>query len=151
MLDIAESEAKVLLSGKLRCINCEPWIPHKVSKFLSTASAGTVDSQGINPGIIVTLDYFLHPLTQIKHYKFSVFKQRPYGLERVYQLDVRQSKKPLRDVHSKPHEHFGDKRTDGDDGWSLWSYYEALEYFCTRTNISFEPPVKTPDEAFKLT
>jgi hypothetical protein len=113
MLDIAESEAKALLSEELRCINCEPWIPHKVSKFLSTASAGTVDSQGINPGIIVTLDYYLHPLTQFKHYKFSVFKQRPYGLDRVYQLEVRQNNKPLRDAHSKPHEHFGDKRTDG--------------------------------------
>ncbi len=63
---------------------------------------------------------------------------------------MRHSKKPMRDAHSKSHEHFGDKRTDGDDAWSLWSYYDALNYFSKRTKIIFEPPVQTPDEAFKL-
>lgn len=150
MLDIKESEAKALLAEELRCIDCELWIPHKVNKFLSSASAGTINNQGISPGIIVELDYYLHPLTQIKSYKFSVFKQRPYGRDRIYQLDVRQSKKQIRDAHSKSHEHFGDKRIEGDDAWSLWSYHEALKYFCERTKIIFEPPVQIPDEAFKL-
>ena len=151
MLDIPESEARALLAQGLRCINCEPWTPHKVNKYLSTASAGTLDSQGINTGIIVSLDYSLHPVTHFKTYKFGVFKQRPYGLDRVYMLEMSQSKKPLKDGHKKPHEHFGDTRAIGDDAWSLWSYYDALNYFCERTKITFEPPVQTPEEAFKLT
>lgn len=150
MLDIPESEAKALLAHGLRCIDCETWIPHKVNKFLSTACAGTLDNQGVSPGIIVVLEYYLHPVTQLKRYKFSVFKQRPYGLDRVYQLEVTQSKKPLKDAHTKPHEHFGDTRTNGDDGWSLWSYDEALNHFCERTKITFEPPIQTPEETFKL-
>lgn len=150
MLDIAEPEAKALLSEPLDCIDCEPWVPHKVVSFLNTASAGTVNSQGISPGIIVELNYSYNPLTHCKHYKFSVFKQRHYGKDRVYQLDIKQTKKPLRDAHAKPHEHFGDIRTDGDDAWSFWSYYEALDYFCMRTKITFVPQVQSPDDAFKL-
>ena len=150
MFDIPESEAKALLDQGSCCINCEPWIPHKIIRFLSTATAGTLDGQGVSQGIIVSLDYYSHPLTQIKRYKFSVFKQRPYGLDRVYQLDVIQSKKTLKDAHAKPHEHFGNTRVTGEDAWSLWGYYDALNYFCERTKITFEPPVQTPDEAFKL-
>lgn len=151
MLDIPESEARALLDQGLRCINCEPWTQHKVNKYLSTASAGTLDSQGIKTGIIVFLAYSLHPVTHFKTYKFGVFKQRPYAPERVYMLEVTQSRKPLKDSHKKPHEHFGDARVIGDEAWSLWSYYEALSYFCERTKITFEPTVQTPEEAFKLT
>ena len=150
MRDIPEAEARDLLIDELRCINCEPWVPLKLSKHTSSASAGTLDSQGANTGIQVDLMYYLHPTTQVKRFVFSVYKQRPYGLERIYQLDVR-TQKNLKDSHAKPHEHFGDRRIDGDDSWAVWSYDDALIHFCKSTKIKFEPSVKSPEDAFKLT
>ncbi|MNT30549.1 hypothetical protein D3C72_1663480 [compost metagenome] len=110
-------------------------------------SCGLLDANGRSAKLIVELRFRRSSKTNVAQYVFSVFRRvLPKGLERVYQLDVMQWPKPVRDQHQMPHEHFGNERNLGDDSWAKWSYDEVLAYFCARTNITFVPPVPHPEE-----
>jgi hypothetical protein len=72
-----------------------------------------------------------------------------WGTEGVYQLDVQQYAKPLKNTHDMPNEHMGNQRIDGRSEWANWPFEDVLRYFTERTHIDFEPPVMHP-ENFEL-
>jgi hypothetical protein len=145
MNDISESEARALLTKTLFCEDCESWKICKDSTYTHKCGSGLLDGQGVNVSLLVELSHFRHPITKQIRYVFSVFKKHPYGLDRVYQLDVLQCKKTIKNRHSKPHEHIGNKRIEGHDTWSNWSYDDCLRHFCNKTNITFNPAIQSPD------
>lgn len=81
--------------------------------------------------------------TQIKHFLFSVDRPRPYPA-RVYQLEIRNCPKALRDLHQWPHEHFGSSEREACLEWKDWSFHAAFEYFKDRANIKFDPNLPDP-------
>jgi hypothetical protein len=78
------------------------------------------------------------------HYLFTVFKFEYGGLRRVYQLDVLQNGRKMRDAHSMPHEHIGRDRVAGDVAWATIKYDEALGLFCSRTNLTLISDLPDP-------
>lgn len=148
MKDIPESEALSKLNSPKRCVDCS-WQPLKTPSHSMTASVGLIDSNGTRIGLLAELIYQNHPLVGTTTYKFGVFSQHPYGLQRVYMLEIRQFKKPIKNTHQLPHEHIGDKRVNGSDIWATWGYYDVLKHFCNRTNITFDPDLLSPT-AFEL-
>jgi hypothetical protein len=99
--------------------------------------------------VSVKMMYKVGRKTRMKHYLFTIFRRETYGLERIYQLEVTQSVRPIKDLHKRSHEHMGDSRTIGDAGWDKWSYDEVLARFCQMTNLSFAPTPPHP-EHFEL-
>lgn len=87
--------------------------------------------------------------TGIVNYVFSVFKRTPHSLDRIYQLDVRQSKRPIKNLHDRSHVHIGALRVSGLKEWSQWEFEDVLDYFCTSTNITMSPGPVHP-EHFEL-
>lgn len=149
MNDVDFAEAQRLLGQELRCEDIEDWHPEKLQPDTCSCSGGLLRTDGISAKMLIELIYRRSPKTGMVLYKFSVFLQHPWGLERVYQLDIRKAKRPLKDAHSRPHEHFGNQRVDGDYLWSSWTFTEAMGYFVLRTGIHFEPPANDP-EHFEL-
>lgn len=99
---------------------------------------------GSRAGLIVAIDYSYRPNTQTKIYQFGIFRGQLGGRQRVYQLTVKQTRKPIKDQHALPHEHFGDKRLPCPAGSSSWSFDDALAYFAERTNLTFRPQIEDP-------
>lgn len=145
MNDVEFSEAIRLLSQPLRCEDIEFWRSEKQQPDTWSCSGGLLKVDGVSAAMLVELIYRRSQKTGIVLYKFSVFLQHAWGLERVYQLEVRQAKRPLKDVHSRPHEHFGDQRTLGEPSWSTWTFHDTLRHFEQRTGIEFDPLVQEPD------
>lgn len=147
MSKVTLSEAKDLLSQPLTCEDSPDWSPTKGVKGLLSTSCGLLDSNGKSTKLIAELQYRRSAKTNVIRYVFSVYqRQLPKGLERVYQLDVPQWPRPVKDLHQLPHEHVGDERNLGADYWSKWQYEDVLEYFCTQTNITFMPDMPHPEE-----
>ena len=149
MNDIKEAEASSLLSAPSRCEDCDEWSPIKTQPGSFTTGAGVLDSDGLGRRLFVQLDYRSSKKTRSTKYIFTVFKRQPYGNDRVYQLEVYQVPKQLKDMHKRSHEHFGDKRTLGDESWNDWEYDDVINYFVSRTNIAFYPLPPHP-EHFQL-
>lgn len=149
MNDIKEAEARALLSHPLKCEDCDDWQPIKTQPGSFTVGAGVVDASGLGTRLYVQLDYRNSRKTQSIKYIFTVFKRQPYGSERVYQLEILQVPKQLKDLHKRSHEHFGDARSKGDASWNDWEYDDVISYFVSRTNIEFCPRPPHP-EHFQL-
>lgn len=149
MNDVDFAEAQRLLGQPLRCEDIECWHPEKQQPDTWSCSGGLLKGDGVSAKMLVELIYRRSPKTGVVLYKFSVFLQHPWGLERVYQLDIRQTKRPLKDAHARPHEHFGDQREAGDAHWSHWTFAEVMDHFSLRTGIQFVPPAADP-EHFEL-
>jgi hypothetical protein len=149
MIDLPESEARQLLNQELSCIDSPTWMPIKVQPGTSQIEVGVIDSSGHSARLLVQLIYKRSPKTKRISYRFSVFKRQPYGLERVYQLAIEQWPTQIKDLHTKSHEHFGDRRTIGHQSWDNWTFEEEILYFCQKTNIKFSPPISHP-ENFEL-
>jgi len=149
MKDIPKEEALSLLARPMFCEDPDDWEPVKLQAGTVILRAGLVDIDGLSAQLQAELMFRRSHKTGITMYKFTVFKRQPYGLERVYQLDVVQSKVRIKDTHSLPHEHIGTSREQGDASWATWGYDEVLAHFCARTNISFKPPPNHP-EFFQL-
>lgn len=149
MNTLQESEAIALLSQPATCIDIGDWISNRQQPDTWECTSGVLNAENVRTGLIVELAFRRSQKTQKVHYKFSVFRQTLWGLERVYQLDIQQFKKPLRNAHDVPHEHVGDRRVCGDATWGQWTFHEALQYFTERTKINFSPEVPHP-EAFEL-
>ncbi|WP_238920911.1 hypothetical protein [Achromobacter xylosoxidans] len=147
MNNVTAEEALALLSSPLICEDCPDWVPGKELKGLLSTSCGLLDSTGRSAKLVAELRFRRSSKTHVAQYVFSVFRRTlPRGLERVYQLDILQWPKPVKDLHQMPHEHFGNERIQGDDSWSKWTYDEVLAHFCARANITFVPPVPHPEE-----
>lgn len=150
MRDIPEVEARALLRAPLRCEDCGSWQPLKMSPDTMVLGAGILDVDGVGARMQLELSYRCGHKTKIKMYVFTVFKRNPYGSERVYQLAVTQSSKPIKDAHRKSHEHYGDARIIGQASWEHWDFDAVLAHFCMRTGIVFDPQPPHP-EHFELT
>lgn len=116
---------------------------------LVQTAMGLVDADGLGTRLQVGLRFHRSMKTKLSHHIFTVYKQEPHGLERVYQLEVRQFPKTVKDEHLRPHEHWGKARYVGQESWATWSYEQILAYFCEQTKIVFKPPPEHP-EAFEL-
>lgn len=111
---------------------------------------GVLDEDGVGVQMYVELMYRHSHKTSLTSYKFTLFKRHRYGKDRVYQLDVTQTRKPVKDAHALSHEHMGASKSPGDASWASWGYDEVLAHFCERTNITFRPLPLHPDH-FQLT
>lgn len=149
MHTVAFDEASGLLARPLTGEPPSDWLPAKSQIETFEMTCGLLDEDGAHTRLHVELAYRRSAKTGLKRFKFSVFLRQRYGIERVYQLDVLQSKKAIRDKHSMPHEHFGDRRTNGTESWQNWTFEEILGHFQKRTNIIFRPPPSHP-EHFEL-
>lgn len=149
MNDIPESEARALLSTSKFCELDGEWHPENVQPGTYVISAGLVDAEGLGTRMVVELRFRRGHKTGIIRYVFGVFKRNPHGSDRVYQLDVMQSKKPIKNLHDKSHEHIGAFRVSGQDSWVKWQFKDVLEYFCKTANITMSPGPVHP-EHFEL-
>lgn len=143
MINISESEAIAILSQPKFCFDCT-WTPIKTQSYAMEASVGLVDIDGKRIGLLVQLIYQMHPTVGLTKYLFTLFSQKINGLERVYQIEVKQYKKMIKSLHQLPHEHIGSKRVNGSDTWSSWGYDDVLAHFERKTNIVFTPKVVHP-------
>lgn len=149
MNNIPESEARELLATASVCEFEGEWMPEKVSPGTFTTSAGLVDAEGVGRQMTVKLFFRRSQKTGIVKYVFSVYKRTPYSLDRIYQLDVTHTRKPIKNLHDMSHEHIGSLRRNGNESWSRWKFEDVLEYFCIATNIKMSPGPDHP-ESFEL-
>lgn len=149
MQDIPEAEARSILSGAKQCEDSPDWAPLKTQPDTFEIGIGVLDLLGRGTGLYVQLHYRHSQKTKIIRYRFSVFRRQPYGVERVYQLQVNHFPVPVHDVHQRSHEHIGQLRVVGDARWANWRYDEVIAYFCKQTNIAFVPDLSHP-EHFQL-
>lgn len=94
----------------------------------------------------VRLDFRNSAKTGVRKFILTVFKQNPYGLDRIYQLEIVQSRRPIKDLHERSHEHMGSSRLPGKESWGGWAFSDVLRYFWQQTNVTFCPPPPDPEE-----
>jgi hypothetical protein len=150
MQNIPEAEARSLVSRPLICEEIDEWEPLKVQPGTSACGVGVLDESGQSVRMYVEFIHRASHKTKITIYLFTLFKRQAYGKERVYQLEVTQTPKRVKDLHKLSHEHMGSLRTLGGVDWADWDYDDVLAHFCAATNITFRPKPSHPDE-FKLT
>ncbi|HEU4374331.1 MAG TPA: hypothetical protein VFS02_12620 [Telluria sp.] len=143
MPNIAEAEARLLLSRPLHCEGAA-WTSRRHPQEGHIFSAGLLDDSGSATSMFVELAFIQDATAARARYIFSVFLRKRYGQERVYQLDVIQESRRSKDTHRRSHEHIGDLRLTGPARWDNWSYHEVLNYFCAQTNIIFDPVLPSP-------
>lgn len=147
--DLEYSEALKLFEQLRICEDADDWAPDKNQRDCWTLTCGVVNKDtNSRAGLLVELTFRRSHKTKSVWYKFTVFKQHPWGLERAYQLDILQYAKKIA-THDMPHEHMGSKRIDGDQSWLNWDFSEVLARFTEQTNIEFNPQVDHP-EIFEL-
>ena len=144
MKDIPESEAKKYLNGPLMCQDAEEWNPLATQTGTYEISAGVLDGDGARTALQVQLVYRSTQKTKMTRYIFSVFNRQPWGIERVYQLDIQQSPRPIEVKHNLPHEHFGDRRIDLPKNTGSWSFEDCMKQFSQQTGIVFVPIIEHP-------
>ena len=145
MYDIPEPEARQLLSQPLKCQDAAGWNSAGVQRGSRGLQSGLVDRSGQPTGLYVDLFYFRRPHPLLVSYRFTVLRRNRSGVERVYQLTVNQSAKPIKDKHRQSHEHVGASRHTGTAKWQKWSYDEVLAYFCAKANVTFVPVPVHPE------
>ncbi|WP_426173436.1 hypothetical protein [Massilia sp. TWR1-2-2] len=150
MRDLSESEALDLVSGPLICEDAPGWTPINVQAGTVRLGAGVLDIDGTGTQMYIELMYRRSQKTNTTTFLFTLFKRYSYGKDRVYQLEVTQTPRRIKDQHKISHEHMGSTRTVGDAVWASWGYDEVLAYFSARTNIIFRPLPPHP-EHFQLT
>lgn len=149
MNNISEEEARALFIQPLICEDCSEWRYSPGVKGEMNTGAGLLNEQGVGVKLYADLTFRRSPKTNTVRYVFTVFRRGITGSERVYQLDITQWPKPVRDLHQMPHEHIGAGRYLGDDSWSTWTYHDVIARFCSQTNITFSPLIPDPED-FKL-
>ena len=145
MPDITESEARKLLERPQWCHNAGGWVSVPAQVYKRKLESGLVDSTGSRTGLYVNLNYLRRARSRFISYTFSVLRGNKFDVDRVYQLTVVCSAKPLKDKHRQCHEHLGNSRYIGDPEWQKWRYDEVLMHFCERANITFVPMPDHPD------
>lgn len=150
MHTIPEEEARALLRSPLVCEEVAAWTPQKVQPGVVSCGAGVLSVDGQSVHMYVDLSYQRTQKTRMTKYIFTVFKRQRFGSERVYQLEVTQTPKRIKDTHRLSHEHMGLLRTLGDASWSEWGYHDVLAHFCESANITFAPQPAHPED-FHLT
>ena len=149
MNNLQENEARALLTKPLFCEDLGDWMPIRKSLFIHEIESGLIDEDGIATKLHLKLHYFYNPSTKVKNYLFSMYNKTPYGLERVYQLDIFQTSRDIKDLHKRPHEHIGNKRLTLDEAFKNCNFTVALNHFLSQTNITISGDVDSPEE-FRL-
>ncbi len=151
MHTISESEARALLSNHSVCSDPElpGWIQQKDQPSCSILECGLTSLEGVGRGLYLQLQFYQGPVTKLRGYKFTVFHLTPSGPQRVYQLEVKQHSRLIKDKHAFSHEHIGRLRQLGSSTWSRWSFDEVMAHFCKQTNVTFNSHVPDP-EHFEL-
>ena len=144
MLIISEAEARLLLSCPLHCEGDFAWTSRRNRQKSHIFSAGLLDDSESATPMLVELACTRGVRAAETRYVFSVFIRKPYGQERVYQLEVVKGSRRRKDAHGRSHEHIGDLRLTGSAHWDDWSYHEVLDYSCAQANITFDPVVPSP-------
>lgn len=110
-----------------------------------TFEQGLVTQNGSNSGLVVQLNFYRSPETNLIIVKMSVFRQiRKQPL--VYQLHITTKSYNPDNWHEEAHEHFGRGRAPVPQ-WRSWrSFGDVLEFFCQQTNIEFRPELDDPEQ-----
>ena len=148
MESVSESEARELLAETLTCEDASPddWQalekPYGAYSFELGLTRG-----GKNSGLVVQLNFYRSPETNLITVKMSVFRQlRKQPKVRVYQLHITTKSYNPDNWHEEAHEHFGSGRNPVPE-WRSWrSFADVLEFFCKQTNIEFAPPLDDPEQ-----
>jgi hypothetical protein len=146
---VSEAEAIELLSRPLMCRDESIWNPLREQPNVHLVECGLLDELGLPSGLYAVLQYHRSPDTRLVRHLFTVFKLHHGGPQRVYQLDVRNHAKTIKNLHDLAHEHMGMRRINGEATWQQWTFEEVLQHFCQQTKISFDPPLDHPED-FKL-
>lgn len=88
--------AKKLLEKPLICRDFGNWIASKKNSYIYEFECGLLDQDEMTCSLHVKFHYFYHPLTKVTSYTLSVFDKQLYGMERVYQLEVKKIKRKLK-------------------------------------------------------
>lgn len=145
MHDISEPEARSLLDRPLSCEDVGDWKAVGVRLNAHLLQGGLVYQNRAATELYVELKFCRRAGSGRISYSFSVFRRNRCSVDRVYQLTVVQSPKPIRDKHGQSHEHIGASRVIGTANWQQWSYDDVLKHFCARTNITFVPVPDHPE------
>ncbi len=149
MRDMPEAEARAILGQELICRDAPAWSVHRNQPGTFKTECGLVDATGARAGLHVQLLLHVGLKTQLRTFKFTLFRMSLGSPERVYQLHIRQAPKAPGNLHDRPHEHIGNLRRIGDAAWLRWGYAQAIDKFRMTTGIQFVPPVTDP-EIFEL-
>lgn len=147
MADISEHDARVLLRERLQCQDYGEWIASRDHPGTFLIRAGVTNAQGRATQLTVELRCRGFIKERARHYLFTVLVKDIFGERRVYQLEVNQPCRAIKDRHKRSHEHVGGTRRLGPEKWRDWSYDEVFLYFCSQTNIRFQP---APPEPWQL-
>lgn len=149
MRDIPNAEALRLLSERRVCPDALPWVYRGPGPLTQEACAGLVDLSGNPTGMYVSMMVAQTKKAGILAFQFGMFRLSAAGPERIYQLHVTKWPRLPADVHSRPHEHVGDRRISRPE-WLRADYDALLASFCAATNIEFIPPLDEDPTAFRL-
>lgn len=144
MQDATLEEARALLDPGSICEDAPEWLDSESRPWHRGIEHGLLRPDGTRAGLILTVDYVFSPKTQLTKFQFGIYRGLLGGRQRVYQLTVNQARKPIKDRHAWPHEHYGDQRFACPDGCDTWTFDQVLSYFCDRTNVVLRPPIEDP-------
>ncbi len=149
MKDLSFEEATALLAHRHICQDMQEWWPDKIQPYLERCASGLVRDDGSRAGLFIELTFARPPKTGLIEFKFTVFRRHLSSVQRVYQMHLNKVARRPKNWHDFAHEHVGASRVDGSPEWLAWSFNDALDYFCRRTNIEFLPPLHDPS-VFRL-
>lgn len=149
MDSVTEDEARILLAATHVCEDSDPDDWQVLDKPFGAYSfeQGLVTESGSNSGLVVQLNFYRSPDTNLITVKMSVFRlARKQPKARVYQLHITTKSYSPDNWHDEAHEHFGDGRAPIPE-WRAWrSFHDVLEFFSQRTNIQFRPELDDPEQ-----
>lgn len=133
---------------RLICEDCGDWIMSDHGTRQCTIAAGLVDSAGSSTGLTVDISFRLDAARKRRLFVFTLMQHAAPEAERLFQLAVNQGAEPPNDMHYRSHEHFRGKRANVPESLDRAPFNELLEYFCSRTNLSFRPAPGDPVKLF---
>lgn len=144
LLDLPTAEAEEILSLKKQCPETSFRETGHGKQSYYLLAVGVISDGEYKRALTVEITCRVTAKPNRSAYKFTLFKEE-HGRKRVYQLDVFIPPICQIDEHDWPHEHIGQgRRTLGKNYPS--TFQECLEYFCKKTNITFEVIPESPLE-----
>lgn len=145
MISVTEEEARELLSSPLLLEGPCEFFACKQRPWHHTIEQGLLRTDGTRAGLLAKIEHVIAKSTHLRTFQFSVFRSQLGGPQRVYQLTVTSSKRPMNDLHQLSHEHFGTLRSEPQPQWASWTFEQAMSYFCERCCITIDPPIDNPE------
>jgi len=147
---VTEDEARALLATTHVCedADLDDWqVLDKPFGAYSFEQGLVKEPGGGNSGLVVQLNFYRSPDTNLITVKMSVFQElRKQPKVRVYQLHITTKSYNPDNWHDEAHEHFGEGRAPVPQ-WRSWrSFGDVLDFFCQQTNIEFRPALDDPEQ-----